>query len=80
MALDAIVWSSEELEGVVTAIYTRLWYHIQIVKQDTARFLNGFQSRSAVVRQEADRYTTLAMTPRTICGARAVDFKIRSRS
>jgi len=78
--IDAIVWSSEELEGVVTAIDTRFWYYIQIVKQDTVRFLNGFQSRSDVVSQEADRYTTLAMTPRTICRSRAVDFKQGSRS
>jgi hypothetical protein len=41
--IDAIVWSSEELEGVVTAIDTRFWYYIQIVKQDTARFLMAFR-------------------------------------
>jgi len=55
--IDAIVWSSEELEGVVTAIDTRFWYHIQIVKQDTVRFLNGFQSRSDVVSSSVKKPT-----------------------
>jgi hypothetical protein len=75
--VDAIVWSPEELVSIVTAISASFRQYLQMINQDTARFLNGFQSRGDVVSQETDRDTTLAMTPRifwrsgTILGCRA---------
>jgi len=43
--IDTVVWCSEELEGVISSIYTRFRQYVQNAKQSTARFLNCFQSR-----------------------------------
>jgi hypothetical protein len=53
--IDAVVWSPEELVSIVTAIDAGFRQYFQVTKQDTARLLNGFQSRRDVAGQKADR-------------------------
>jgi hypothetical protein len=49
--IDTVVWCSEELKGVIASIYAALGNTFN-AKQNTARFLNGFQSRCDVVGQK----------------------------
>jgi hypothetical protein len=73
--VDAVVWSLEKLERIVTAINAGFGHHSQMIKQGAARLLNGFQSRRDVVGQKADRSAALAMTPGAIGRSRTVNLK-----